>query len=248
MEEQNKELTTVNTEVTVAGAIAPESEKSTRHIKQTFERELNQIRNIISLSLNDQTLKQYASDFGYGLARIQVGESLYIETDQLYEKQKSALHEKRAATIILMEKRSTAEAAIRRFTDVARVAFRDDKVTFGALGLVGARKKAFGAWAAQSKYFYNKILSMPEAITQIGKYDVTQAELEAGKQALLDTFEAETRQRNAIAEAQNATDLKSRAFYRLERWVRKYLNVMKEALEEVPQMKEKLFIVTPSEY
>jgi hypothetical protein len=42
--------------------------------------------------------------------------------------------------------------------------------------------------------------------------------------------------------------LKSRAFYRLERWVRKYLNVMKEALEEVPQMKEKLFIVTPSEF
>jgi hypothetical protein len=248
MNEQDNELTkSANGQKVTTGEVPGAEEPGKQQVRQTFEREFNQIRDIIDLSLNDQTLKYYAGQYGYGAERIGEGKTFYDETDKLYENQKSAIEAQKAATSLLQQKRSTADAMAKRFWDIAKVAFRDDHVTYKALGLKSSRKQAFGEWLAQNKFFYNKLLSMPDALAQMAKYTVTQAELEEGKQALLDTAAAETAQRNAIAEAQNATELKSKAFQKLKKWVRKYLNVMKEALENVPQMKEKLGIVTPIE-
>ncbi|MCX6581050.1 MAG: hypothetical protein NT166_12805 [Candidatus Aminicenantes bacterium] len=247
MNEQKNELTKSDNGQTVSTDEVPDAEKPTKHVRQTFERQFNEIRDIIDLSLNDTTLKNYAGQYGYGAERIGEGKILFDETDTLYENQKSAIEAQKAATYLLQGKKIKADAMAKRFWDIARVAFKSDPITYKALGLNSARKQAFGEWLAQNKYFYNKLLSMPDALVEIAKYTVTQAELEEGKQALLDAAAAETAQQNAIAEAQNATELKNKAFQKLKRWIKKYLNVMKEALENVPQMKEKLGIVTPIE-
>ncbi|MDQ1351302.1 MAG: hypothetical protein QG657_1604 [Acidobacteriota bacterium] len=220
-------------------------EEEARRVHTTFARNLTQMREIVDLSLTDPTLKQYANDYGYGPERIGVGKTFYDETARLYENQKTKLAEWKAAVFRFNEKRAEADKTVMRIIEIARVAFKNDPVTFEALGLKGRRKQAYGDWEVQNKYFYNKILSMPEAIAQIATYTVTQAEMEAGQQQLIEVIALHNAVKDAKAEAQHATELKDKAFRKLKKWTRKYLNVMKEALEEIPQMKEKLGIVTP---
>jgi len=220
-------------------------EEKARRVHTTFARRLTQMREIVDLSLTDPTLKQYALDYGYSPERIGVGKTLYDETARLYENQKTKLAEWKAAVFRFNEKRAEADKTVMRIIEIARVAFKNDPVTFEALGLKGRRKQAYGDWEVQNKYFYNKILSMPEAIVQIATYTVSQAEMEAGQQQLMEVIALHPEVLNAKAEAQHATELKDKAFRKLKKWIRKYLNVMKEALEEIPQMKEKLGIITP---
>ena len=99
----------------------------------------------------------------------------------------------------------------------------------------------------QHKYFYETILVQPDHIAQIAKYNVLQAQLDDGYNALLEAIDAASKKLNAKAEAQKATELKSKAWQKLILAMRKYHNVMKAVLEEDPQMKEKLGIVTPIE-
>jgi len=103
------------------------------------------------------------------------------------------------------------------------------------------------AWILQHKYFYETILVQPDHIAQIAKYNVLQAQLDDGYNALLEAIDAASKKLNAKAEAQKATELKSKAWQKLILAMRKYHNVMKAVLEEDPQMKEKLGIVTPIE-
>lgn len=236
------------TDVTNSGA-APidevqEPEKKKKKVRRTFEKQFSEVRNIIELSIKDETLKGIAAEYGYPAGRIAGLKSMFDETDGHYEDQKTALAKQRAATRDFVEKKEKATKTTRHIVDTAKLAFKNDPDMYDELGLNDRREKAFGPWAAQNKYFYGKIL-VPENVAVMAEFKVTQAELETGQQEVLDTITAETEGENSKAEKQKATELKYKSWNKLKKAVRKYINVMKEALEDDPQMKEKLGIVTP---
>jgi len=237
------------TDVTNPGAApvdeVPEPDKKKKKVRRTFEKQFNEVRNIIELSIKDDTLRQVAAEYGYPAERVAGLKSMFDETDGYYEAQKTAMAKQRAATRSFEEKKERATNTVRHHVDTAKLAFKSDPDMYDELGLNGRREKAFGAWAAQNKYFYGKIL-LAENVAIMADFKVTQAELEAGRQQVMDTITAEIEGENSKAEAQKATELKYKSWNKLRKAVRKYINVMKEALEDDPQMKEKLGIVTPS--
>lgn len=220
------------------------TENKKRKVRYTFEMQFSRVRSAIELSINDETLKQAAANFGYSAEKISGLKTMLDETDRCSEEQKTAVAKQLAATRDFKEKRENAVQLIRHHLDTAKLAFKDAPDICTELRLNNAREKAFGAWAAQSKYFYSRIL-LPEYVAEMVNFQVTQAELEAGQRAVLDAIAAEITGENAKAEAQKATELKYNSWWKLQQAMRKYLNVMKVALAEDPQMKEKLGIVTP---
>lgn len=247
MTEQDTKVTESNTGVTDTENEGEDSQESTRKRRYSFESQFNVFRNAITLSQNDEDLKQYAADYGYKANRIDGLNTLLNETSEAYQKQLSAWAAQRSATLIFLQKRQKANDSLRHFVDTARLAFKNDPITYDALGLKGPRHTSYGKWTEQNLYFYTKILSMPDALAQIANHQVTQEQLEAGETELKETIAVKAEQENAKAEAQRATGVKSKAWRKLKRAMRKYFNVMREALEDDPQMKEKLGIVTPAE-
>ena len=220
----------------------PETKK--RKVRYTFDMQFSRVRSAIELSINDETLKLAAAEFGYTAEKVAGLKTLFDETDAFYEAQKIALAKQLAATRDFETKREAADRMLQHYIDTARLAFKNVPNAYDDLGIRGKRKRAFGEWAAQGKYFFNRIL-LPEYASVMANYQVSQSDLEAGQRAVFDTIDAETAGENAKAEAQKATELKTNSWNRLKIAMRKYLNVMKEALEDDPQMKEKLGIVTP---
>lgn len=220
----------------------PETRK--RKVRYTFEMQFSRVRSAIELSINDETLKLAAAEFGYSAEKVSGLKTMFDETDGFYEAQKTALAKQMAATRYFEAKRESADRMLQHYVETARLAFKNVPNAYDDLGLRGKRKRAFGEWAAQGKYFFNRVL-LPEYASVMANYQVSQADLEAGQRAILETIAAETAGENAKAEAQKATELKTKSWLKLKAAMRKYLNVMKEALEDDPQMKEKLGIVTP---
>lgn len=237
----------VNESQTAEEQASGEEETKKRNVIYTFEKEFSQIRDGLALSASDETLIQYANQYGFTPERIAVGQSYFDETDTLYENQKRAIAARLAATRDYMTKRGKAEASYNHFVQTCRLAFKGNPDVLDALDLRGTRKRSYGGWSAQAKYFYNQVFSVPGVVEELVKYNVTQADLESGKQELLDTIAAETGQEDAKAEAQKATELKSKAWRKLKRWWSGYIQVMKVALQDDRQMQEKLGIVTPSQ-
>ncbi|MCP5108515.1 MAG: hypothetical protein GY950_34335 [bacterium] len=225
-----------------SGAAASGNRKKKKN--QSFERELIRIGRGIDLTLTDPVLKDYASGYGYNRKRVKGLKALFDETRSAYESQKEAQAKQRAATRLFMETRNKADATIRRLLETARLAFRNNPDAYDALGLKGARKRAFGEWVSENKLLY-KNFAVPGIVAKMTNYNVTPEGLAAGKQELMDTITADIAQENLKAEAQKATALKNKAWGKLKRAWRKYLIIMKEALEDDPQMKEKLGIVVP---
>lgn len=233
-----------STETLEMGETTEDTKKRT--VILTFEKRLNQYRRAIELSLTDETLKQYAGEYGYSPERLADAKALLEETETLYEDFKSKQASQRAATRALKEAKKKANDLIQHFLQTLRLAFKDNLDTLDALGIRGTRKQAFGDWVAQNKLFYNKILAMPQVSEELAKYNVTPEQLNEGKQMLLDTIAADTHQEDIKAEAQRATESKNKSFRKLKTWMSKYFKVMKVALEEDPQLQEKLGIIVPS--
>lgn len=245
--EQQITDTTGNGSGTGSGTAAGQEPKEVKkRSRRTFEVQFSVIRNAIELSLTDETLKQVAAEYGYPAERIQKLKEMFDETETCYEAQKTARSKQRAATRKFEGLKTQATGIIRHLVDTAQLAFKNAPDTYDELGLREPREKAFGPWVAQSKYFFSKLL-IPANVAEMANYKVTQEYIEAGNQALLDTIKAETEGENAKAEAQKATELKNRAWRKLRGAMRRYLNIMKEALADDPQMKEKLGIVVPYE-
>lgn len=230
-----------------AAAVVAEETESVRRIRMTFERQLSHQGLYITLSLGDPTLKQYAADYGFPQEKIEGFKILYNDVEKLYSNQKLKAAELLEAIRLFLEKLDTARIKTQEIVNIARLAFKKDPAAYVALELNRIRKRTNDAWILQHKYFYETILAQTAYVAQITKYNVLQAQLDDGYNALLETIDAASKKLNAKAEAQKATELKTKAWLKLKWAMRKYHNVMKAVLEEDPQMKEKLGMVTPIE-
>jgi len=222
-------------------------EKRRAKVLQTDGMHLNRIRNALLLSLEEGELNQYALQYGYPNERLQLGKKHYDSAEGAYGEQKKKLAEQFDATRTFYELQGRASGIHLYFGQVARIAFKNNPGILDKLFLRNRRGRSFGEWVVQTRVFYKNMFSIPSAVEVMGKFTVTKEALDAGEKLFRETLAAETRKQDAKAEAQKATEHKQKAFKRLKEWMRRYLNVMKVALEDDPQLKEKLGIITPSE-
>lgn len=220
--------------------------KKERKVKiKTIADELLTFERTINLSLEDEVLKKYAGQCGYPPKRLLEGKKLREKAEKAHYKQLTKRAEQITATRIYYELKEKAHATYLHFIRTCRLAFVNDPAMQFKLELKGKRKHDHGGWAVQTQYFYDTILTLPDAMARLAKYNTPRKDLEAGNRQLKAAVDAEVRKLNAIAESQRATDWRNRALKELREWMNDYLRMMQVALKPEPQLKEKLGFIVP---
>jgi hypothetical protein len=200
----------------------------------------------IDNAMTDEEVKTLIAAFGYDETRMNTGKALLNTVNQLQQTQQKEYGDQFQATDALNGLLMQADAEYMRFIKISRVALKSEHALVQKLALNGRRKKSFSGWIAQAKQFYLNALSDPAVIEKLGGYGMTQEKLEAGKALLEQTETANATQKKEKGEAQQATLDRDKALDELEEWLGDFIAITRIALEDKPQLLEKLGIVEPS--
>ena len=98
----------------------------------------------------------------------------------------------------------------------------------------------------QARQFYLNALEDTTVLEKMAGFGITQAKLENGKTLLEQAEAANAAQKKEKGEAQQATQERDQTMDNLEEWLSDFIVIARIALEEKPQLLEKLGIVEPS--
>ena len=217
-----------------------------RRVTITQEMKLNEYRVVLENTFADPYIQEMAAKYGYDEQRLQEGKSLMESTVNLYEefknKQADQILKRKEFTVIWHQARKTYH----RFIKSAQLAYAENLELLDSIGAKFIRSAPFGVGVAQSRLFYNNLEQMPDVLSELGKYNVSPQEIQEGKKLVLDAEVADSRHRNAVADTQQASALKSLEFKKLKTWIADYRKVMRVALKSSGQLLEKLGIWVPS--
>ncbi len=200
----------------------------------------------IDNALSDTEVKTFLAEFGYDDTRLNVGKTLLDTANQLQQKQQKEYGDQFEATGELKDIWEEADQQYMRFVKVARIALRDDHSLYQKLDLGGTRKVSLAGWLAQAKQFYLNALGDATVLEKMATYGMTREKIEAGKALLDQTEAANAAQEKEKGEAQQATQERDKAIDELEAWLADFLAIARIALEDKPQLMEKLGVVEPS--
>ena len=200
----------------------------------------------IDNAISDSEVKSLLTELGYDDTRLNEGKTLLDTTNQLQQTQQKEYGDQFEATGALKEAWEKADKEYMRFVKVARIALKSEHALYQKLDLSGTRKKTLSGWLAQAKQFYLNALADTVVLEKMAAYGMTQAKLEAGKTQIEETETANASQEKEKGEAQQATLERDNAVDLLEDWLSDFIAIARIALEEKPQLLEKLGIVEPS--
>jgi len=207
---------------------------------------LLQAQTAIDNALTDDEVKGFLSVFGYDDTVLNAGKALLDEAGRLNQQQLKEYGDQYSATQEFTAKWETAKSDYTRFTKIARVAVKNDPAAYQKLGLSGTRRQSFSGLSAQMDQFYTNALADPAILSALGRFGVTQDKLSSGKQNSDAAKAASVAQQNEKGEAQQATLARDKAVDALEDWLSDFTAIARIALEEKPQLLEKLGILERS--
>ncbi len=208
--------------------------------KRGIDQRLLDAQVAIDGALADEGIRAAVEIFSYDEAKLQAGQTLYQEAQDLVNKQKAEYGDQYEATEIVQAAWNEANTAYMRALKIARVAFKGDTKARSALMLGGTRKNSISGWLQQATPFYANILNDPDRLAAMATFGYDQAKLEA-EQALLQVVrDANVVQLKEMGEAQEATELRDAKMDELDDWMSDFKAVARVALEDNPQWLEKL--------
>jgi hypothetical protein len=200
----------------------------------------------IDNAISDTEVKAALAVYGYDETRLGEGKTLLDTTNQLQQTQQKEYGDQYEATEALSQAQSSANKEYMKFVKIARVALKSDYAVNKKLDLNGNRKKTFSGWVGQARQFYLNALGDTTVLDKMAGYGITQPKLENGKTLLYQAEAANAAQKKEKGEAQQATQERDKAMDNLEEWLSDFIVIARIALEEKPQLLEKLGIVEPS--
>ena len=200
----------------------------------------------IDNALNNADIKAYLAQYGYESARLNEGKALLAATQQLHQKQKSEYGDQFATTTALQSVWEQANNEYMRCVKIARVALKSDRGARQKLALDGKRKVIISGWITQARQFYANALADAGITAKLAEYGITQEKLQSGQQQVAQVETANIAQKKEKGEAQQATLERDAALKKLDDWMSDFTAVARVALEEKPQLIEKLGILEAS--
>ena len=194
----------------------------------------------------DEEIKTRVAEFGYDDTKLEEGKALLDTANDLQQTQQNEYGDQFAATETLNAKKEEAENTYMRLVKVARVALASECALSQKLDLGGKRKRTLSGWLAQAKQFYLNALADPAVIEKMSAFGMTREKIEAGKTLVDQVEEANAAQKKEMGEAQQATQERDAAVDALHSWRSDFIAIARIALEDKPQLMEKLGIVEPS--
>lgn len=197
----------------------------------------------IDNSLSSPDILERVAEYGYDEEKMQMGKSLLEKATALHEQQAKEYDDQYAATREYDTCFDEAQSQYMTFVKVARIAFQDDMDTYQRLGLLGQRARVFNEWLSQVRKFYHTALKDPDILAVLSNWNITQDKLEAGLNLVKEAIEAQEAQVKESGEAQQATQKRDEAIEALYHWTNDYQKVAVIALQDDPQLLEKIGIL-----
>jgi hypothetical protein len=192
---------------------------------------------------DDDFIKQRILPYNFDEARITECVSIYNAAEIAESIKLKEFGERLEARLIFEKVYAEAEALFRKHTDFLKMALRDDFEKQKKLFLVGVpRQRSIDARLKHMKEVYFRTLQHDEVVTSAGRYGITREDLEAAHQKIIDTMDARRRYLDEKGEAEDATDIRNDAFEKLSDVVDELETILYYALEDRPQLMEKLGI------
>ncbi len=215
-------------------------------VKQSMQDRLLAANVALENALTDTEILGLLSEYGYDAAKINAGKELYNCAQDKFQQQKTEYGEQYAASEEMQTKWDTANAVYMKHVKVGRVALQSDYGSFLKLGLEGARKRTLSGWLIQARQFYSNALADTDIQNDLAGFGITEAKLQDGKQLVDDVEAANTGHKKEKGEAQQATLDRDKALDIMEDWLSDFITIARIALEEKPQLLEKMGIIEPS--
>lgn len=214
--------------------------------KESLEKRMLDAQVAVDNANSDEEIKSYVVKFGYDGPRLAVGKALLDETRSLHQKQQKEYGDQYQAKDDLDELRYEANKEYMRYVKIARIALNSEHALYLKLGLIGNRKSALPNWLGQAKQFYINSLSDTIVLEKMTEFGVEQNMLEAGNKLVDAVEKANADLKKEMGEAQQATQERDQALEVLEEWVSNLKAIARIALEDKPQLLEKLGVVVRS--
>ena len=200
----------------------------------------------INNSLNSSKIMAAVTPFGFDLAALQAARGLYEQCMDLVAIQKQEYGEQHEATAVLQTIWDSANRTYMNSRKISRIALRDRPKAQSTLGLNVKLKRSIGGWMEQTAVFYSNMLRNPDFVTAMGAYGYDEAKLEAEAALMQEVVTANGVQEDERGDAQEATKTRDAKLDELDQWLADYKVIARIALQDTPQMLEKLGWIAPS--
>ena len=210
----------------------------------TFHSNIDEFFNWVQVALdNVQSTPEIATAlaaFGVAEARLQEGAELLAQARTLYAGQVRERGEQYQATEAINRAWDEADETYSVHRRLVRLVFRNDPKKLDELGLSGSRKRSLSGWLGQATVFYTNLVADAEALAALGRYNVTQEAIVAGKGLVDATAQLNSAQEREKYEAQQATKDRDAALDTLNEWAVEFREIARIALADRPQQLEAL--------
>lgn len=201
---------------------------------------------VLIFNSRDAEVAALLDSMGIDTPYIDQGEALYTETMNLVDQQKKEYQEQSLAYDKFYVEKDVAEANYNRTLKLVKVLSRSDKDLQNRLGLQNAKSYAIEQWIEGAVDFYNRLLNETDFVTSLAKFKVTTDRLNAEKTAIDSLKELRNQATIEKGQAQEATRLRNEKLDELDDYTRELKAIAEIALEEQPQLLEKLGVVVRS--
>ena len=201
---------------------------------------------VLIFNSRDAEVAALLNKMGIDTAYIEVGEALYNETMTLFDQQKKEYQQQSLAYDKFYVEKDTAEVNYKRTLKLVKVLSRSDQDLQNRLGLQNGKVYAIEQWIEEAVDLYNRLLNESEFLTKLEKFKVTTDQLNAEKTAIDDLKDLRNQAVLEKGQAQEATRLKNEKLDQLEDYCTELKAIAEIALEEKPQLLEKLGILVRS--
>lgn len=189
---------------------------------------------------NQPAIATIMAEFGYNSQTIAQGKTLFTETRQAYDANKTEDDETSAAYSKFSNLKAQLEETYALHRKKAKVIFRNDTLTLDTLAVTGSLPKAYIKWLETVKKFYNTASTHIDIQNKLAKLKITTTDISTTNTLISNLETARADYLKEKGESQDSTKIKDTTFAKLDDWMREFYAVAKIALEDNPQLLESL--------
>jgi hypothetical protein len=210
--------------------------------RETMAKKMAKQRLLIFNS-QDPEIFPYLNSMGIDNDHIENGKQLFNNVTELEQNQKKEYQAQDLAYDNYQGAKENCENFYKKTLKIVKMASRADSNLQDRIKIKIARERSIEAWIRQAVEFYNLLLNETSFLENIAKYGLTVEKLTTQKDDIATLQNIRNEAMSGKGQAQEATSLRDKKIEELDDYCYELKTIVTIALEEHPQLLEKLGII-----
>jgi hypothetical protein len=219
---------------------AVEDISTSQTVYQTIGEQLENYATFLNNVTASQVIQAALASFNYSADQITTGKRLLETVREADARNLKEYGEQYTATENVAKEFKEASGPYIESLEVARITFRKDLQANKALVLKGKRSKKLAEWVRDADIFYRNLLSSPEYLAKMARFNRTKELLELQYKEVADVSAALASQTKESAEAVASTAERDAKLQELADWMGEFIAIARIALKGKPDELKKL--------